>query len=1114
MFQLGIDTIRERATNGPTYMKGRAYYRDGHLQNLSYDPAKGLIQAQVSGTRIYQVRIILTRSGELHDASCTCSAYSSYWGFCKHIVAVMLYCVDHFGREKTHITPIVQPAGGATVPAGEAGSESAAAAPSAQTMRRGRLKTRDFLNRMQRVASLVQDADKRTVRLRSILYCSTTSVALPFISFAIGTDQLYPVTSVEQFAEAVCRDRTLELDQRFTFDPAKHVFHPADQPLIQMLQEAFESDYKAVFGTSHASTHDRFMPLNATRFARLLTIANTLTDCRWRSVKDERLMPVLVREEPLPIALRVEQDPGTDAEQPSEERFRLSLAAEQPLIQMTASRNVYLCGDTFYLPPRASIRLVEPILSVFGSGESQTLSLNREELLTLMGEVRPALERICPIVPDPALSGRLSTEPLVSTLALDWQDDTIRADVQLNYGAESFNPLTSAQQAMTAGDRLVIRDQKKETALMGRLQTIGFTRHGSGMRLSDPDHCFDFLSHQAEWLNGFDQIIRTPAMKRLQVHQAPDIRYRIQLHPERQSLSVLTDFGGLHRGDFQAYSRALREKRRYIQLSDGSFQVIDSASRDAVLAMTDALTLYGTDPAQSEIDLPQYRALALAGIVDGSPERMTADESFHSMVSRIQEIGNLKIRVPSPLGQLLRPYQKTGFQWLLTLDHFGLGGVLADDMGLGKTIQTLTYVVHTFRSRKLPTLIVSPTSLVYNWQSEAEKFVPGLPVLVIDGHRTIRNDLWASVRGKALVITSYSLLRRDIDLISQQRFASCFIDEAQNIKNPDTLNARSVKQVRADRYFALTGTPIENSLTELWSLFDFILPGYLFSRSRFQSLYEWPIQRENSREAMTALHRQISPFILRRMKTDVLKELPDKIETRTICDMTDEQRAVYRQYLSQAKKDFEAEIQDHGLMRSQIFILTLLTRLRQICCHPALCQPDFEGASGKLQLLEELLEDSFSAGHRVLVFSAFTSMLEIIRSSQRAKGREPFYIDGQVAAEDRLAQVQRFNQGEGELFLISLRSGGTGLNLTGADTVIHYDPWWNPAVEEQATDRAYRIGQENVVQVFKLVTRNSIEEKIFQLQQQKKELMDAVIMPGQNFLSQMSVEEIRSLFEL
>ncbi|MDW7659571.1 MAG: DEAD/DEAH box helicase, partial [Bacillota bacterium] len=496
-----------------------------------------------------------------------------------------------------------------------------------------------------------------------------------------------------------------------------------------------------------------------------------------------------------------------------------------------------------------------------------------------------------------------------------------------------------------------------------------------------------------------------------------------------------------------------------------------------------------------------------------SPALIQIDDRIVDLVRHLREPGSLSFRIPVSMRNLLRPYQKTGVLWLCMLDYYGLGGILADDMGLGKTLQTIAFVQMLWRRRKKTSLIIAPTSLIYNWLSEFEKFSPNLPVLLIDGNRKQRNSLFAEIGRHACVITSYALLRRDIDEIKDYSFASCFLDEAQNIKNPETLNARSVKQVRADRTFALTGTPLENSLLELWSIFDFILPGYLHTRRIFQNRYEIPIMRDNDHTLLTDLHHQIMPFVLRRMKKDVLKELPDKIESRTICDMTEEQRTLYDSFLARSRADLQQEIAVSGYARSQIYILALLTRLRQICCHPSLFMKRYEGGSGKLLLLEELLADCFSSGHRVLVFSQFTSMLELIRENQAAYGISPFYIDGQVAPEERLSQVDRFNSGEGKLFLISLRAGGTGLNLTGADTVIHYDPWWNPAVEEQATDRAYRIGQENVVQVFKLCTRHSVEEKILALQQKKQNLIDSIIKPGQNLLSKMTLDEVMSLFE-
>ena len=461
----------------------------------------------------------------------------------------------------------------------------------------------------------------------------------------------------------------------------------------------------------------------------------------------------------------------------------------------------------------------------------------------------------------------------------------------------------------------------------------------------------------------------------------------------------------------------------------------------------------------------------------------------------------------------LRPYQKLGFNWLCTLDQYGLGGILADDMGLGKTLQAIVYITYKFKKQRKPALVIAPTSLVYNWQREFEKFAPTLPVLVVDGNRQQRTAQLESIRRQACIITSYSLVRRDYLELKEISFSSCFLDEAQNIKNPETLNARSVKQIKAERTFALTGTPIENSLTELWSIFDFLLPGYLSSRRRFEARFDFANRRDPDPQSLEDLHRQIAPFVLRRMKKDVLKELPDKIETRMICEMTSAQRELYEAFLGNARQSFEQEVAVNGFARSQLYILALLTRLRQICCHPALFLNDYTEDSGKLLLLDELIADALDGGHRILIFSQFAQMLQIIRERLAQQGQACFLIDGQVAADERLAQVDRFNAGEGSIFLISLRAGGTGLNLTGADTVIHFDPWWNPAVEDQATDRAYRIGQENIVQVFKLYARDTLEEKIQALQEQKQVLIKAVIKPGQNLLSQMTIEEVRSLFE-
>ncbi|MEA4889674.1 MAG: DEAD/DEAH box helicase [Clostridiaceae bacterium] len=1160
MFHVKIDTIREQTTNGPTYMKGRQYYRQGQVKHLTFDQEKGIILAQVDGTRTYNVRIILDGKGELHDATCTCSAFSAYWGLCRHIAAALLYCVDTFGQEKTHIIPSVKPdntldpdnqarqaadpsdasADGADLTdsdnqtAGETSGQTSMIlsdisrqqqSARQQAQRRSRSKTRDFIARMDHVVRLLDMHAKKIIRLQVVLHCSRNSCALPWLSFAIGDTVLHPVANVEQFAEAVSRDLPLELDKDFTFNPMEQCFAEQDQALIYLLQDAFENDYKAVFGTSHASSRDRFFTLNASRFADFLSFSGTLSECCWQGVKDQHRQPIYIRRANLPIKLQLSlTDDGNDhAAAP----YRLELLCDQPLQQMTASRNIYLVGDVFYLPPRESIRLLEPILSTFNTPGCRFLYLCRDEAISLISMIAPRLVSACPLLLQTELESRLIREPLRSRIDLDYSAAGLRADMSFHYGDVAINPLSEHPPELDIDrNTLVLRDFQKEDQLASAFMHAGFARQGGAWRLSDPDQLYQFLQDGWNTLQEMAEIRFTDASAPLVLQPMPDIRIRFSWSDNRDDLLLEQNYGGLSQDDLSAYLNALRERRQYIRTRNGDFRQVNPAHRETLPVIMDLLQLWNVHPDEANNRLPRYRALALENLLrirqnqdqdqdqdQGAAPIVQADDAVRDLIHHLREPGSLSFRIPQSMRSILRPYQKIGVQWLCALDYYGLGGILADDMGLGKTLQTITFVMMVWQRHKRPSLIIAPTSLVYNWLNEFDKFSPHLPVMLIDGNRQQRSSQFQEIDKQACVITSYSLLRRDIDDLSRCSFISCFLDEAQNIKNPDTLNARSVKQVQADRYFALTGTPIENSLLELWSIFDFILPGYLHSQRVFQNLYELPIVRDGSQTMLADLHRQIMPFVLRRMKKDVLKELPDKIESRTICDMTEEQRKIYQAFLTQSRNDLVKEVQLNGYSHSQIYILALLTRLRQICCHPALFLHHYEGGSGKLMLLEELLADSFSAGHRVLVFSQFTSMLELIRDGQKANGITPFYIDGQIPADERINQVQRFNQGEGKLFLVSLRAGGTGLNLTGADTVIHFDPWWNPAVEEQATDRAYRIGQENIVQVFKLYTRHSVEEKILALQQKKQNLIDAIIKPDQNLLSKMTLDEVLSLFE-
>lgn len=479
-----------------------------------------------------------------------------------------------------------------------------------------------------------------------------------------------------------------------------------------------------------------------------------------------------------------------------------------------------------------------------------------------------------------------------------------------------------------------------------------------------------------------------------------------------------------------------------------------------------------------------------------------------------KQSGETQLECP-PLGTLetvLRPYQKQGVAWLGFLRENGFGGILADEMGLGKTLQTLAFL----RSRRSeaaskPDLVICPTSLVFNWLAEAAKFTPELKVLALHGPE--RHSRFDQIQASDLIITSYALIRRDAERYRELEFDTVVLDEAQHIKNRQTQNAQAVKAVRAQHRLVLTGTPLENSVLDLWSIFDFLMPGYLGTAKDFRERYELPIAKDKNAEAQSRLARRLRPFMLRRLKKEVASDLPEKISQVSFCELTPDQRGAYQQVIEASRKEVLEAVGAQGLAKSRMVVLSALLRLRQICCDLRLLKLDGvkpANASGKLELFSELLEEVIDGGHRVLVFSQFVSMLTLLKERLTEEAIEFCYLDGSTA--NRAAVVDRFQKNSAiPVFLISLKAGGVGLNLTGADTVIHFDPWWNPAVEDQATDRAHRIGQQRVVTSYKLITRDTVEEKILTLQNRKREIIQATIGGEEEFAAALSWEEIQEL---
>ena len=471
--------------------------------------------------------------------------------------------------------------------------------------------------------------------------------------------------------------------------------------------------------------------------------------------------------------------------------------------------------------------------------------------------------------------------------------------------------------------------------------------------------------------------------------------------------------------------------------------------------------------------------------------------------------------LPQGINAEFREYQLKGFGWLWFMYKYGLNCILADDMGLGKTLQALTVLQKAKEEDgPMPTLVIAPTTVVFNWESEIQKFAPTLSCLKLQGGE--RKQFFKKIPEYDVIITSYALVRRDIAKLKDINFRYVILDESQNIKNATSQTAQAVKQLNSQHKLALSGTPIENKLEELWSVFDFLMPGFLFSMADFNSRYVNPIMERQDKIVEKRLKLQIYPFILRRMKRDVAKDLPDKVENIAYCELTDEQKDFYLQVLDSTKEELFKSIEQNGLEKSRLSIFSALLRMRQICCHPRLYDKNNVKnviSSGKFEKLKVMLEEIISEKHRILLFSQFVDMLDIVKAWLDKSGIKYEYLTGKT--KDRQGAVERFNNDPTiPIFLISLKAGGTGLNLTGADYVIHYDPWWNPAVEDQATDRAYRIGQKKKVFVYRLITRNTVEEKIQKLKTIKRNLVDSVISVDRNITKSLTMDDIREIFSV
>ena len=662
---------------------------------------------------------------------------------------------------------------------------------------------------------------------------------------------------------------------------------------------------------------------------------------------------------------------------------------------------------------------------------------------------------------------------------------------------------------------LLRRSQEEEAGLMSQLAEMRFQPRNNKLWFMEPEEAISFLLDSYPTLLQNWRVYGEATLSHYKVRaSAPTISASVESNEKEKwfTLDVQVEYDGQNL-PLERIWKAWLKGKRYVQLKDGSYASLPEAWLEK---LAHKLKVLGLDPTKApKRQFKQFEAPVLDSILDDLPNAIQ-DSFWNNLRDNIRNFTEVKqVEVPEGLTASLRPYQLQGVSYLNFLDEYGFGGILADEMGLGKTIQTLAFL-QLMKNRGVtgPNLIVVPTSVLPNWDREAEKFVPNLTRVIVYGTR--RENIFRKIADADIVITTYALLRRDLEELEQFDFNSIILDEAQNIKNPNTITTKSVRNINARLKLCLSGTPIENNLFELWSLFEFLMPGFLGSQHAFQRGVIKPI-KEGDMETLEYLRTRVKPFILRRTKAEVVKDLPPKIESVTYCALADEQAELYSSLAAKLRDQVLSDVDKKGMAKSQMSILDALLKLRQICCHPKLLKMDMPGysanmPSGKFETFKDMIIDIVEEGHKVLVFSQFVQMLQHIRSWLQMTDIPFCYLDG--SSKDRLEQVDKFNNTpEIPIFLISLKAGGTGLNLTSADYVIHYDPWWNPAVESQATDRAHRIGQARQVFSYKLICLNTVEEKILKLQDMKRGVAEAVI-PGKDSWKSLTRDDLEMLFEV
>ena len=1115
--------------NTTAYQRGLDIYRTGkRIQSLNIKPegAVDKISAAVkgSGRNVYNTGFQYdTEADRIKKVYCDCPAFRSYSGICKHCVAVLLEYGDRKAYERVEVRKQqdedqkqAEIFSGTEFPAAVSGSGQ----PATKTT----VELKSLLNRQMYSRMLPFSGDPYFGRVELETCLKFNSVGNCFtVEFRIGCEKKYILKDVLAFVWNLDHNEKVSYGKNLEFIHSDEAFSEKSRGVLSFIREWVENHhgtYMARYEQLKKITTEvkvRDLTVDRKELEDLLLILGE-NSFKFKMNNDPETTWHAVREIPDRILTIRKKDQGLSLEIP-------------PVYSVTGIRyHMYFDNAKVYLVSRKELGAVEEFVTCLERLPAGRGFIDEPDMSAFVREMLPSLEKFfhCDLRDFPEETG-LECYKAAYEIYLDAPErDWITCKAFSVYGEDKFSVFdrnVSAQTRDIPGEMGVFvllskyfngyDAQRMELALdcrTGEYENLNGEDETVNMDSSE-EKLYQLLKEGIPAMQKIGTVYISQAIRRMRVMKMPGIRLGVSLSAGLLNLNL--DVEGMDQAQlFDILSRYDRRKK-YFRLKDGSFLDVSDGQLRELSVLKDGMQISDSELKKGKTQVPAYRAMYLdSQLKGGDLIKVEKDNTFRALIRNMQTMEGHKFQIPKEQEKILRGYQKEGFYWIKTLKYNQFGGILADDMGLGKTLQVIAFLWSEFQESRPEenrrALVVTPASLVFNWMSEIERFAPGLPATVVTGDVKERKALIQNAGEREVLITSYDLLKRDLKAYQKLDFVVQIIDEAQYIKNHGTQVAKAVKEIRSEFRLALTGTPVENRLSELWSIFDFLMPGFLYSYEKFRKEIELPAVQYSNSDAMERLQKMIRPFVLRRLKKDVLKDLPDKLEKDMFSPLESEQKELYEAHTERLRLMLGMQ-SDAEFRTSKLQILAEITRLRQICCYPGLVYERYKGNSSKLEMCMELVQNAVNGGHKLLLFSQFTTMLDVL-AERLKKAKISFYVlTGATSKEKRARLVKAFNEDDTSVFCISLKAGGTGLNLTAADIVIHYDPWWNLAVQNQATDRAHRIGQQNIVSVYRLFMKDTIEERIRALQEMKRELADEILSGegiGQALISREEVLEL------